>query len=152
MALATAHDLLTRSNWESASIRQLAANYLHSHAATKSRISLAGPDVLLPPRQALALALAVNELYTNAIKYGALANDTGTIEVSWTEIGTPAPALKLVWKEHGGPAVSPPTHQGFGSVLLERMLGEDLGGEVTRDFRPDGLVCAITAPLRQGPG
>jgi PAS domain S-box-containing protein len=146
VALAGAHDLLTRSNWDSASLRELATSCLHSHAAHTARIALDGPDVLLPPRQALALALALNELYTNAIKYGALSNDSGRVALTWSRAGTPA-ILDLVWQEHGGPAVVPPTHQGFGSVLLERMLGEDLHGQVARDFRPEGLVCSIAAPI-----
>jgi PAS domain S-box-containing protein len=150
IALASAHDLLTQSNWESASLSRLATSCLPAYGAMEQRISLSGPDVLLPPRQALALALALHELYTNAAKHGALSNDTGRVALEWSRRKGPAPKLEIVWREQGGPHVNAPTNHGFGSILLERVLHHDLRGDVTTEFRPDGLVCSITAPLAQG--
>jgi len=147
IALAFAHDLLTRSNWESASLADLAADTLQARGANKERITLAGPPVLLSPRQALALAMALHELFTNAAKYGALSNEAGKIEITWTRAEEPRPRLKLVWRESGGPPVAPPKRRGFGSLLLERTLAHDLDGKVTTEFNPQGLICSISAPL-----
>jgi two-component sensor histidine kinase len=149
IALACAHDLLTRSSWESAALEDVAADTLQVRGPNKQRISLSGPPVLLRPRPALALAMAFHELSTNAAKYGALSSDDGRIDVSWMKSDGPAPQLTLVWREQGGPPVKPPRRRGFGSLLLERMLGTDLDGEVAADYRADGLVCTITAPLSE---
>jgi two-component sensor histidine kinase len=147
VALGVAHNLLTEANWESASLGQLAADTLQAGGPNGERVSLTGPRILLPPRAALAMAMALHELYTNAVKYGALSNDTGRITLEWSRSEDAEPRLELVWREHGGPAVTPPTRRGFGSLLLDRTLAHDLNGKVAMDFKPDGLVCAISAPL-----
>ena len=147
VALAVAHNLLTDANWENASLEQLAADTLHTSGPSGERVSLSGPQILLPPREALAVAMALHELCTNAVKYGALSNDTGRISLEWRETEDAEARLELVWREHGGPPVSPPTRRGFGSLLLDRTLAYDLNGKVTMEFKPDGLVCSITAPL-----
>jgi PAS domain S-box-containing protein len=145
LALAGAHNLLTEANWENASLEELAANALQARDANKERVSLSGPRVLLPPRQALDIAMVLHELFTNAVKYGALSNDAGRIEIEWTQSDEAEPRLELIWREHGGPPVSAPDRRGFGSLLLEQTLGR---GEVRTEFRPEGLVCSITARLR----
>jgi two-component sensor histidine kinase len=89
-------------------------------------------------------------LLTNAVKYGALSNDAGKISVEWCRTDKPKPRLKLVWSELGGPPVSSPAGRGFGSRLIERGLAADLDAEVAMDFRPQGLVCRIDAPLPEG--
>jgi two-component sensor histidine kinase len=147
VALATAHGLLTQSNWENASLEKLAADALRSQGVDDRRISLAGPDVHLPARQALAIAMALHELCTNAVKYGSLSNDAGTIKVEWAEESGATPRLRLTWREVDGPLVTPPDRRGFGSRLIEHSLAEDLEGEVAMQFNPDGLICAIAAPL-----
>jgi two-component sensor histidine kinase len=97
---------------------------------------------------ALALAMALQELATNAVKYGALCNSTGEIDLAWSlDPSTPAPFLRLTWSERGGPAVTPPAHRGFGTRLIERSLAQDIGGRVSIDFAPGGLVCTVEAPL-----
>jgi PAS domain S-box-containing protein len=153
VALAVAHNLLTNANWENASLEQLAADTLHTSGPSGERVTLSGPRILLPPREALALAMALHELCTNAVKYGALSNDTGRITLEWSRSEVPDAQLELVWREHGGPPVSPPTRRGFGSLLLDRTLAHDLNGKVAMEFKPDGLVCSISAPLPkvQGP-
>jgi len=148
MALAAAHNLLTASNWENAALADIARDTLNAGGVLMSRAEYAGPRVLLPPREALALAMALHELTTNAVKYGALSNDKGRVSLGWSrsEDAAGAPALTIRWRESEGPPVETPARRGFGSVLLERSLQEDLGGKVDLDFRPDGLTCSIVLP------
>ncbi|MGF9764730.1 sensor histidine kinase [Microvirga sp. 0TCS3.31] len=99
---------------------------------------------------ALDLAMALHELATDAVKYGALSNAIGTVDLTWIvdHYHTP-PRLKLRWKEKGGPPVDPPSRRGFGTRLIERSLAQDLGGEATIEFAPDGVVCTVNTPLAQ---
>jgi two-component sensor histidine kinase len=150
MALAAAHNILTRTSWEHASLDQLVADSLQIRGAFANRVSSTGPAILLQPHQALSLALALHELLTNAVKYGALSNDAGKISVEWCRADKPQPTLKLVWSELDGPMVSPPAKRGFGSRLIERGLAADLQAEVAMEYRPEGLVCKIDAPLPEG--
>ena len=150
-ALAAAHNLLTQSNWESAAVNDIARDSLQPDDANAGRVHLAGPRVLLTPRAALAVAMALHELGTNAVKYGALSNEGGRVSLAWSvQTGDP-PLLRLEWREEGGPPVEPPQRRGFGSILLERSLAHDLDGKVTTDFHREGLVCVIEAPLAQRP-
>jgi two-component sensor histidine kinase len=146
-ALAAAHDLLTQSNWEQASLAHLAAEALQPRAANEQRLTFAGPDVHLQPKQALAITMALHELCTNAVKYGALSNETGSVALEWRRSDGPGPRLTMTWRERGGPPVSPPARRGFGSRMIEQALAQDLKGDVTMEFRPEGLVCTIDAPL-----
>src|SRR4051812_14638841 len=110
----------------------------------EDRLHVSGRDIRLTPRMALALAMAFQELATNAVKYGALSNDTGEIEIGWKTARKARPQrLRLRWEETGGPPVAPPQRRGFGSRLIERSLAQDLGGEVRIDFAPTGVVCTI---------
>lgn len=142
-ALASAHNLLTRESWEAASIREVVASAAAPCNPDGARVRLDGPDMRLPPKTAVALALAVHELCTNAVKYGALSNGRGHVQVRWSiDCGR----LRLVWAEQGGPPVAVPTRRGFGSRMLERALASELDGSVVLDFAPDGLRCTIDAP------
>jgi PAS domain S-box-containing protein len=147
IALATAHNLLTRANWESASLRDLVLDSLPVKQTGSTRFRIGGPLVLLAPQPALALTLALHELFTNALKYGALSNETGKIDVEWNRNEDDAAPLTLIWRESGGPAVSPPTRRGFGTMLLERTLAEDLNGKVDMEYRPEGLLCTIRSSI-----
>lgn len=149
-ALSAAHNVLTEQSWEPAPLRQIIASAMGAAASLEeSRISIRGPDVLLQPQPAVSLSLAVHELCTNAIKYGALSNDTGCVNICWTvEPGQTGPALRLRWRETGGPPVAPVTARGFGSRMIEGALAAELDGAAVLDFRPEGLVCRIDAPLR----
>ena len=149
-ALAAAHNLLTRANWEQASLEHLTAEALQIRAVDEQRLSFAGPRVHLQPKQALAIAMALHELRTNAVKYGALSTEAGNVVFEWRRSEGPAPRLTMTWREQGGPIVSPPTRRGFGSRMIERALAQDLKGEVTMEFRLEGLVCTIEAPLPEG--
>jgi PAS domain S-box-containing protein len=145
MALSAAHNLLTQSHWESAPLHDLVADTLQTRA-DKQRARFSGPHVLLPPKHAIAIAMILHELGTNALKYGALSNDQGQVALEWC-LRNDGSMLDLLWREQGGPPVAPPTRRGFGSVLLERMLDRDLNGKLVLDFHPDGVQCRITTPL-----
>jgi PAS domain S-box-containing protein len=143
-ALSAAHNILTRQNWESASIRQIIEDTVAPHRTRADRFVVEGPDLNIPPKTAVSLALAVHELATNAGKYGALSEAAGQVEIRWVaEDGR----LKLVWRERGGPPVEPPSRRGFGTRMIERGLAAELGGAVKIDFRSEGVVCNIDAPL-----
>lgn len=147
-ALSAAHNLLTEQNWEAASLRQIVADAL---AATprQERFTVEGPDLALSPKTAVSLSMALHELSTNAMKYGALSNDAGTVSVRWS---TEEARLRLEWREAGGPPVTIPSRRGFGSRMIERGLAAELAGTVTIDFAPDGLICTVDAPLpAEGP-
>lgn len=145
VALAAAHDILTRESWEGAQVAELVAAALETHALGPSA-SVSGPPVRLAPKAAVALALALHELLTNAAKFGALSQG-GQVDISWT---TPSPeVLELVWCERGGPAVEPPTQRGFGLRMIAA-LAIDLGGTVELGFEPEGLVCVIRAGIETG--
>lgn len=120
--LSAAHNLLTKTNWETVSLNELANLTLGGNSTNANRISLSGPNILLPPKEAVSIAMALHELCTNAVKYGALSNDEGRITVSWSQPNTNGDHLELQWVETGGPLVVPPTHRGFGTLLLERTL------------------------------
>ena len=96
------------------------------------------------------IGMAIHELTTNAVKYGALSVPEGQVHVTITLEGTgPEPRLGLVWRESGGPPVQTPQRRGFGSLLLNRLLASQLGGEVAIDYRPDGVVARIDVVLRK---
>ncbi len=148
-ALAKAHDVLTRESWEGASLQDIVEEALAPHRdARAARFEIGGPEARLPPRAALAISMALHELATNAAKYGALSNESGRVRLAWRVApGEGGPMLHMSWTEEGGPPVSPPARKGFGSRLIERGLAMDLDGKVRLDFRGDGVVCTIEAPL-----
>jgi len=138
-ALAAAHNLLTRENWESAEIAQVVEGSLQPFC-TESRCSLHGPPCRVGPRVAVRLSLALHELATNAVKYGAFSNEDGKVSVAWTS--TPD-GLEITWRESGGPEVTAPAHKGFGTRMLQRALAQDVGGNVALAFEPEGVSCKI---------
>jgi PAS domain S-box-containing protein len=143
-ALSAAHNILTDRNWEAASLVQIVEDSVSPHRVREERIVAEGPDLLIPPKMAVSLALALHELATNAAKYGALSVAAGRIEIRWRhEDGR----LRLVWRESGGPEVIAPATRGFGTRMIERGLAADLGGAVKIDFRSEGVVCTIDADL-----
>jgi PAS domain S-box-containing protein len=143
-ALSRAHNMLTDRNWEGAPLDRVVAEATEYLAGEQDRFKIEGAAVWLAPRAALALALALHELGTNAAKYGALSAESGRVTIGWAVEGN---RLRLVWKESGGPAVVEPKRRGFGSRLIERGIQSDLGGPATILFEPDGLCCRIEASL-----
>ena len=89
--------------------------------------------------------MALHELGTNAVKYGALSVQVGRVDVGWH---SDEAQLVIVWRERGGPPVTPPERTGFGIRMIERVLASDLGGHVSLDFTAQGLHCTIVAPAR----
>ncbi len=147
-ALARAHDLLTAQNWEGAWLREAVGRSLAPFRADEQRVVMAGPDVRVTPKQALALSIALHELATNAAKYGALSNEAGRVELAWLVEPTPdGDLLRLTWSESGGPPVSPPQRTGFGTRLIEHGLAHELGGEARISYRPGGVVSTISTLL-----
>ncbi|MEQ7873994.1 HWE histidine kinase domain-containing protein [Sphingomonas sp. ASV193] len=148
-ALSAAHGLLTRGNWESASIEDVVRTSLEATAGTDSlRYSLSGPNLALPPQMTTSVAMLIHELSTNAIKYGALSRPEGTIAIDWgvEEIGGRR-RLSLDWTEKGGPPVTPPTRRGFGTRLITRGIASDQNSDVRLKFEADGLRCRVLATL-----
>ncbi|HEX2137713.1 MAG TPA: HWE histidine kinase domain-containing protein [Microvirga sp.] len=148
LALARAHDVLTRENWEGADVTEVVAGVIDVHGG---RVRVEGPSVRLSPKLALAVSMALHELATNAAKYGALSNDRGHVVITWTVEGDADPRLHLHWRERGGPPVAPPGRKGFGSRLIERSLTAELGGSVRLTFEPDGVECVAEVPLDRSP-
>lgn len=156
-ALAQAHDLLTRRQWQGASLSEIAALTLEPHVHA-GRVKVGGPPVNLTTGVAVSLHLAFHELATNAAKYGALSAENGRVELDWeiaqqaqppvrTGKDGQAGALVLRWRESGGPPVVAPTRRGFGSRLIERGLAHELEGDVALAFDPAGVRCRLVIPL-----
>jgi two-component sensor histidine kinase len=149
VALGKAHDLLLSGTRESASIDAILRGALALHDdAQADRLRMDGPPVQVGSRAALSLALIVHELATNAGKYGALSVAGGHVRVEWLIDATGMePIVRLCWIERDGPPVTPPTSRGFGSRLVERGLAGTFGGEARLTYKPEGVVCELTAPL-----
>ena len=147
-ALARVHDVLTEESWEGANLREILTNAVAPFQGEGAeRFRCHGPEVRLPPKMALAFAMALQELATNAVKYGALSNASGEVGITW--VIDKSGRLQLRWTESGGPPVLTPTRRGFGTRLIERGLADGLNGDVKLHFAPLGLVCTIEALLTQ---
>jgi PAS domain S-box-containing protein len=146
IALARAHDLLTKRNWISAPLDGLLNDLVSPYGSGDGRLHMAGPAVELTPQAALAMTFVVNELATNAAKYGSLGTSSGTLSLQWGI--RQGEALELEWVEAGGPPVVAPTRQGFGSRLMRRCIESDLGGVLQLDYHSEGLRCHVAVPLK----
>ena len=144
-ALAHAHERLAAANWISVAVRDLLDDALTSFVRRdRSNVELLGPRVEVNARCALSLGLAIHELATNAAKYGALSNATGHLLVTWSV--TEQLMLEIDWVETVQAPLAEPTRKGFGRMLLEQGLSQELDGSVKMDFRRDGLRCLIRVP------
>ena len=141
-ALATAHDLLIKSHWRNSPLDQLARDVLMAQVADGKRIVLAGPEAVLEPNQSVSMAMVLHELCTNAIKYGALSQEAGHVELRWDWQDERRELLKIVWREIGGPRVSAPGRRGFGTQLVERAFAQGQRRSHI-DFREDGIVWTV---------
>jgi len=148
-ALSRAHALLTRRSWESADISEVVRDQLVLDGDSE-RYSITGPRVFLTPSSAVALALVMHELGTNARKYGSLSSTAGRVDIRWSLTGA-EPAIHLQWTESGGLAVQPPARRGFGITLIEKSLG-GVGGSAHLDFESTGLRCSIQLPMVEDEG
>jgi PAS domain S-box-containing protein len=153
MALSRAHDLLMEGHWTEASLRALVEGTARLHAQGEThgrmgRFRIAGPDIMLGSRAAMALALVLHELATNAIKYGALSVPDGQVLTLWETLEVDGEArLRFRWQEVGGPPVVPPARHGFGTRLIERSFGQSLGAAMRLDYPETGVTFTFDAPV-----
>lgn len=151
VALAKAHDIAKKSNWTSTPIGDVIEEALGSYRAGEGKFNVSGAELNVAPRQAVSLTLAVNELATNALKYGALSSSKGGVDISWSTSVDGIPTFQFLWVEHGGPPVVPPVRQGFGSRVIKEFMANDFGGTVRLSYEPDGVICELKSPLANLP-
>jgi two-component sensor histidine kinase len=140
-SLKATDDLIIAAQGKGAHIGDIISAELRPYDA--GRVSIKGPDLLLPPKLALTMALLFHEFATNAAKYGALSCSDGRISVKWSYSDV---RLKLEWRESGGPPVSVPNHRGFGTRLFMRGLAQ-FGGKIDAAFASTGLICVLSVPI-----
>jgi len=128
-------------DWQGATLEELLRVQLAPFGGIDSgKFLVGGPPVYLRPQAMQSLGLIMHELATNATKHGALSNPAGSVAIGWDG---ERDGVKLIWRESGGPPVTPPRHKGFGQVVFER-IGASLDGAIAIDFPPEGFVCAVT--------
>jgi len=140
-ALASAQDILTSTEFTEADVGEIVKAALGAHQSPDARVEIVGERYSLNPQQALGLSLSIHELATNAVKYGALSNQSGKVVISWYLTGG---QFEFQWVESGGPTVTIPTRQSFGSLLIKRVAASYFGGESLLDFKPEGLVYKLS--------
>ncbi|MEI4261568.1 HWE histidine kinase domain-containing protein [Roseovarius sp. D0-M9] len=148
-ALSKAEVLVFDDDSDAADPQQIAEVILAPHRGARSeKIVISGPAVRLPARKGRMLGLALHELATNAAKYGALAASGGSVELKWAvnEDADP-PLFLLTWEERGGPKVAQPDQNGFGTMLLEGVVGSEMEGESEIEYHPEGVIYRLSAPL-----
>jgi two-component sensor histidine kinase len=148
-ALAEAHNLLSKEKWQGSELKDVVGRVLDPYLFNNpKRVRMFGPQVPLSPRVSVVLSMVLHEMATNAAKYGALSNDSGTVVLDWEVITENAgPKLRIIWSEAGGPPVVAPVQRGFGSRLIERSARDQLDGEATVDFLPRGVVYTVICSL-----
>jgi two-component sensor histidine kinase len=145
-AFAKAHGALAAGSQNSGFIRELIDNAVRPHAAEPEQVTLDGPRIEIGAKPAVALVLAMHEMATNAVKYGALSRRRGRVSVTWKVEG---PDLHLEWREKNGPPVSPPERTGFGSRLIHGVLSSELGGNAAIAYEREGVVLTLMAPAER---
>ena len=146
LALGRAHDLLLQARWSSADLAHIVRGATAPYDSEgEGKFSIQGPDLRIVSGAVIALAMTLNELCTNATKFGALSWPTGRIEITWT-VDDGNQRLRLTWSEKGGPAVHAPSRQSFGTRLIET-LGRQLKGKVEMTYDLKGFVYALDVPL-----
>ncbi|GLK81719.1 PAS domain-containing sensor histidine kinase [Methylopila turkensis] len=149
MALSSAHDLLTREAWSSASLDEIVRLVLAPYASERpDRIAISGAGVRLSPNAAVTMAMALHELAANAARFGALSVSEGRVDTAWS-IDRENEIVAVEWRETGGPAVSPPTRRGYGSRLIERGVAQELGGEARLEFPSEGVIFTFRTPFSE---
>ncbi|MFL4994406.1 MAG: PAS domain-containing protein [Microvirga sp.] len=153
VSLARTHNLLTEDLWQKAALEELVKTELGPYEdEARNRITIEGPHLELPSEAAVPIGMAIHELTTNAAKHGALSTFGGQVEVRWrVEPGEERPMLHFSWVERGGPRVSTPTRQGFGTRLLQRVLATQLQADVSMNFIEEGLHFSMQMPIPTEP-
>jgi len=145
-SLASSVDLLVQQEWRGVSMKELVRSQLGHYAGSSDRVLIKGPNVLLTPLSAQYLGMALHELSTNAVKYGALSGSQGRISINW-RLGKVRDRQRfhMTWVERGGPRAAPPQYKGFGHLVIERMVAEALQGNVKLEFAAAGLSWSLDA-------
>jgi len=143
VALSNAHNQLAERRWQAADLHELAQEILAPYGADH-RVRLEGGPLMLPAKPAVTLCMALHELATNAVKYGALSTPQGHLALRWRVEDR---WLHLEWQEAGGPPVAPPIRKGFGTRFIEGAVASELSGRIELRFEPAGVRCRIQAPL-----
>lgn len=146
IAMAKAHDLLLKADLHSADLAMLIRGAIEQHNTAAGRILVQGSEIEVAPASILPLSLLVNELCTNATKYGALSRDGGLVTLSWSQ-DAEGKTLIIRWVESGGPPVMPPGPKSFGTRLIENGIPRQFGGEGHLSFPPTGVEFRLTVPL-----
>lgn len=142
-SLARAHQLLVGQVWQDVAISSLCERVLGAEVAA-GRARFGGPELLLKAGQVLGLSMILHELFTNAIKYGALCSDEGRVDLDWSIEGE---MITLVWAEHGVPCEAPDApSSGFGQRMIAMSVRSDLNGTIEREWRREGLTATLTFP------
>jgi two-component sensor histidine kinase len=143
--------LLTKSSWTGADLRALISEVVEPFydRATVPRFSVEGPPIWLRPKVIVTFSMIFHELATNSVKYGALSSETGRVKLSWRVSQDQDQTFELNWEESGGPQIETPRRRGFGSMLIENGVAQELAGQVRMLFAPSGFVCTINAPLHE---
>lgn len=149
-SMAAAHSLLSQNRWNGVNLADLVDSQLAPYA-TAANMTIAGPDVTLGPTVTQAVAMALHELVTNAVKYGALSSPNGHVSVKWNRQPADGAStrVKIEWRENGGPPVVTPAKSGYGTSLIREMIPHELGGAVDLAFVTEGVCCEIDVPLEQ---
>jgi PAS domain S-box-containing protein len=148
--IAASNNLLVSGKWQGVEVERLIDSQLSPFVDLAARVVLDGPPLRLTPAAAQALGMALHELATNAVKYGALANERGKIRVHWLVTGEPAtPEFRMTWSEQRGPPVSAPKRTGFGRTVMERMIAGSLGGTAALEFATTGIIWTFACPSRR---
>ncbi len=150
LALSSAQRLLTEANWSSVDLHDLIKSVAISPFASEERFIVEGPPIRLPAKLALPFTLSLHELCTNAAKYGALSRTEGRVSLSWGYATDPGGGkFYLRWAEVGGPMVTPPAHEGFGSRVMKNAFSSEFGGSSSIEYRPEGLIYELILPADQ---
>jgi two-component sensor histidine kinase len=146
-ALANGHSLLLQSDWQSADLGAIVNDAVAVYGHGAGRVQTEGASVTLPANKALSLSLVLHELATNALKYGALSTDAGSVRITWSaHDGGGGTRVRFVWEERGGPAVKAPTESGFGMQLIRHALAYELDGTGEAEWADGGLTYEIEFP------
>jgi two-component system CheB/CheR fusion protein len=146
-ALNKAHSLLASNTWKSTGLKELLDELTSPYNEVKPQITLNGPAVELTPQSALAMSLVFHELLTNSAKYGALSRQGGTLSVDWTIEHGLSTTVVLRWIESGLNGLSSPVRSGFGTRLIQSTITHQLHGEITTEYRNEGLRCTMAWPI-----
>jgi PAS domain S-box-containing protein len=149
--LAASHDLLVKSDWKGVDIADLVRSQLaHLGDLVGTRVAFDGPPLRLSTSAAQAIGMALHELATNAVKYGALSDDAGVVRIAWEKYANGgAPQVRLMWSEHDGPLTQPPSRRGFGHTVMVGIIELELGADVHLTYAPSGVLWEMTGPAER---